>query len=92
MAPNMSLSEKAESFAMSRWRPATCGEPRQVVCWAGRRTKTVWSAGHVGTRGSVNGTLLLAHGGVQGSTMGYCAAEEVVLRVRHYTHKTQWRS
>lgn len=34
--PKNSLSEKAESFPMSRWRPATCGEPRQVVCWAGR--------------------------------------------------------
>ncbi|KAJ7416313.1 hypothetical protein WISP_72342 [Willisornis vidua] len=29
---------------------------------------------------SVNGTLLLAHERVQCSTMGYCAAEEVVLR------------
>lgn len=47
---------------------------------------------HEDMRGSVNGTLLLAHERVQCSTMGYCAAEEVVPRVRHYTHKTQWRS
>lgn len=88
----MSLSEKAESFAIFHWHSATCGEPRQVVCWVGRRTKTVWSAGRIGMNDSLNGTLLLAHERVQCNTMGYCAAEEVVLRVRHYTHKTQRRS
>lgn len=68
------------------------------VWWAKRggplgwKAKTVWSAGRIGMSNSLNGTLLLAHERVQCNTMGYCAAEEVVLRVRHCTHKTQRRS